>query len=732
MGSKKTYVGTSVSRLIADEQVTSAIKKGALTSSLNNKDILEEITDALVHSIATSGNAYYNYGKNKYALPLPTGQASTAFNTHGSTQVEEVIQSEVEMAEVVMDYCFFGNLNYFHILMEYITNTYGYDITTNKLDTLTILKGYPVSLSQLTLIGPTALIDAMSDDSLLVLDGNCYVRINELVSTIGAEIKYTWSVPPVHPEVVPTVYVETLSLGTDVTPVWFDVAADYYHARYVIGGSTKYFTYEKDIGTYPLLDNLFDLPSAELGSYFPWVHLRHNYTAIDADPGTEECISATALMRRLGIDLSMISSSISENPDIGYVIQAILMMGVPPESTNPVDQEYLYRYFDAMFNDLGGEITSLSAVDLVASFTPTDLVKKTNVIQDSKLLTNLSNLGIYRRLVTGVLGKVNTYHSTSSGFNIAIPRYNEDGGGVLYFLRYVSYMLYQKQVSATQYEEIQVVDLSCQYHVLGRYYTTGDTNDETNIILVPLDMSVVAKISLVKRETLYARSAHIVFNSVQVVKLEWYQEAWFTIVLFIVAIAIIVFSEGTMFKEALALLTGGFSIPALIIFLLDVAGVAFYTYAFKEIVKAIGIEDAIIIVLILSLKNLYTLFNAASIESGLVSAEYLLKLASGLLQGIQTMTTELTKDIMGEMDALNKEMESAFGELDKIRKEMEQSTVLNPMMLLGETPDEYYNRTVHSGNIGVKVYETVSKYVKTMLTLPEFDGFFESKEHGTT
>ena len=71
-------------------------------------------------------------------------------------------------------------------------------------------------------------------------------------------------------------------------------------------------------------------------------------------------------------------------------------------------------------------------------------------------------------------------------------------------------------------------------------------------------------------------------------------------------------------------------------------------------------------------------------------------------------------------------MNVKMDELEKLSKEMQQSPVLNPMILLGETPDEYYNRTVHSGNIGVRVYETVSKYVKTMLTLPEFEPTFVS------
>lgn len=732
MGSKKTYVGASVSRVMADEQVTSAIQSGTLTSILNNKDIMDEITDALVHSVATSGNTYYTYGKNNYVLPLPSGYPTDALNTHGATEVETVIQDEVEMAEVIMDYCFFGNLNYLHILMKTITDTYAYDITTNELDTLSVLKGYPVSLTQVTLIGPTVLIDALSDDSLKMLDGMIYVRIDEMVSTIGAEIKYTWEVPPVFPATLPTVHVESVSLGADVTPVWFDVAADYFHARYVIGGVTKYFTYEKEEGTYPTLDELFDASNGA-GSYYPWIHLRNNYTAIDVDPNTAECKSATKLMKKLGIDLSDMSASISENPDIGYVIQAVFMLGIPPETTNPVEQEYLYRYFDSMFLGLGGEVTVLSAIDLAASLTHTDLVKKYIVIQDSKLKTQLYNSGIYRRLVTGVLGSVGTYTSSFGIFTITIPRYTEDGGSTpINAYRTLEYMLYKKQVTATQYEEIQVIDLHCTYHVIGKYYTTGDTDDETNIILIPLDMSIVSQLSLIKREPLYARAMHIVFNSVQTVKLEWYETGIFKAFLFIVAFVVIVLSKGILVKEMLALIAGDITLYGVIILLMDLAGVVFYNYAFQELVKAVGIEDAFILLLVLSLKNLYTIFNAETIKAGLASAEYLMKLATGLMQGIQTMTTELTKDIVGELDALNKEMETAFGELDKLRKEMDSSKILKPFMLLGETPDEYYNRTVHSGNPGVKAYETVSKYVKTMLTLPEFDGFFESKEHGTT
>jgi hypothetical protein len=39
--------------------------------------------------------------------------------------------------------------------------------------------------------------------------------------------------------------------------------------------------------------------------------------------------------------------------------------------------------------------------------------------------------------------------------------------------------------------------------------------------------------------------------------------------------------------------------------------------------------------------------------------------------------------------------------------------------VFGETPDEFYNRTIHAGNIGILSVDAVSNYVEMQLRLPD-------------
>lgn len=728
--SRKRYVGTSVSRVITDDLIPSSIKQGTASSALLNTDMMESINTALTEGLASKGRNYYSYGKHSYTNGLPQGYPLTSIT--GAAEVETTIQDIIEEAEVVMSYSTFGDLNYYHVANTILLEDYGYDSITEELSVLTTAKGWPVTLNYKSLILTQDMLDNTSEESLRNLEGDCRVRVDAGATAIGFEINYAWTVV-INNYPLPDTYEshdETLIITTDLTPTGYVVTDEYFHAQYVIGGVTKYFLYKKGTGTYPLLDDLFDGEAISAGTYYPWIHFRNNFTPITADTESEEYITSKRLAKRIGLDLDTLSDSISENPNIGDVIQAVLLFGVPPETTNPLEQKYLYEYFNNMFLGLGGEVTGLDATALIASLTIENLVKKSIVIKDAKLTTSLTNRGLYRRLVTGVIGAVGVYGSASSSFSVISMEYTEDGSTMVPVSQSVSSMLYRKQVSLTQYEEIQVLDLTCNYKVIGGYYTTGDTDDDTNIILVPLDLAIMGMFNMLDKETLYARAMHFVFNSTVVIKVEWYQEAWFRFFLNALAIVVFIFSTGEAYKVSLVLLEAGASILYVIAaFVFQVVGVPLI---FKELVDVLGLENSIIVLLILSLYTGKVVFSAETLKQGLMAAEKLLMYASGLIGGISDMTKVLIEDISEDMLQFSTDMKVKMDELEKLSKEMNQSNVLNPLMLLGETPDEYYNRTVHSGNIGVRVYETVSKYVQTMLTLPEFDGFFESKEHGTT
>lgn len=726
--SRKRYVGTSISRVITDDLIPSAIKNGTASAALLNKDVMESINTALTDGLASKGRNYYSYGKNMYTHGLPQGYPLTSVT--GAAEVEDVIQDVIEGTEVVMSYSFFGDLNYYHIANTILLEDYGYDPITEELSVLTAAKGWPVTLDYNSLVLTQDMLDTASEDSLKNLEGDCRVRVDSGATAIGFEITYSWEEIitnhfPLPPTIVP--HTETLTVASDLIPTGYDNVSEYFHAQYVIGSTTKYFLYRKGDGTYTSLDVLFDGSPIDAGTYYPWIHFRNNFTPITAVPESEEYLTSRRLAKRIGLDLDSLSDSISENPDIGDVIQAVLMFAIPPETTNPLEQKYLYEYFDNMFLGLGGTVTSLDAASLIASLTIEDLVKKSIVIKDPKLTTSLSNRGLYRRLVTGTIGAVGTYGSTSSSFSTVSMEYTEDGITMQSIGQNVSSLLYRKQVSITQYEEIQILGLTCQYRVVGAYYTTGDI-EYNNITLIPLDLAVVQLFAPLDKETLYARAMHFVFNSTVVIKVEWYQTFWFRFILTVLAVVVLVKSVGTGIKVSLALIELGIpTVFAIAAFVLQVVAVPLI---FKELVDVLGLENSIIVLILVSLYTGKVVFSAETLKQGLMSAETLLMYASGLIGGISDMTNELIGDISEEMSQFSADMKVKMDELEKINKEMNQSNVLNPLMLLGETPDEYYNRTVHSGNIGVKVYETVSKYVQTMLTLPEFNGFFESTQNG--
>ena len=76
-------------------------------------------------------------------------------------------------------------------------------------------------------------------------------------------------------------------------------------------------------------------------------------------------------------------------------------------------------------------------------------------------------------------------------------------------------------------------------------------------------------------------------------------------------------------------------------------------------------------------------------------------------------------DLLGEQDQLNKYMDEQTKLLDKANELLENQTILSPFVIYGEKPEDFYNRTVHYGNIGTLGINAISSYVELALTLPK-------------
>ena len=81
-----------------------------------------------------------------------------------------------------------------------------------------------------------------------------------------------------------------------------------------------------------------------------------------------------------------------------------------------------------------------------------------------------------------------------------------------------------------------------------------------------------------------------------------------------------------------------------------------------------------------------------------------------------------------ETQIFQEQAEDALAELETAQELLETTDLLDPLLftdhlqpmtLLGEAPSTFYERTIHTGNIGTIGVEYVESYVSIALTLPD-------------
>jgi hypothetical protein len=446
------------------------------------------------------------------------------------------------------------------------------------------------------------------------------------------------------------------------------------------------------------------------GSYFPFGYFRFNKVSGLADKNSNWYKHSKKMMAYVGLDYDMITKAIHENPDIADVEQAMLTLAVPAVTSNPIEQRYLFDYFDELLG-LTGDTGSATQDQLNGGRPDTSII-----IQDARFKMALGFHHIYKKIVHGSLGAVGTHASGFGSDTVTETGVNVGDGSPVNWNTAVKYHYYRRQTTPDQYEEVRVIGLKMTYYIFEQYTTTGDETDE--ILLIPVDRSISHRYSVPDREQLYARSLHYVFNSRVVTKVKWYQTGIFKVIMVIIAVVIAFFSEQWELVGA-ALAAGTLTIEAfLYIMLIEVLKYVAFSVAIKLFVKVVGVKFAFIVAIVAALAGAYKSIEAGSI-SGAPWAKELLQLSTGLTKGINLELQREFKELKAEADEFSVFVKSQEDKLAEQRKELEVDNWLAPLVVFGEKPDEYYQRTVHSGNIGVLGLDAISAYVDVALALPK-------------
>lgn len=744
-GEDKTYVGTSVSRAIKDEAINPSWKTGALKALSNHGDITDYVSEELISNLGIKGKQYYNYGKRHYPYGLPSGQINTP--TQGQEAVEAILES-LENAGVVLAYSFYGGINYGHLAWKQVDATYQLN-GFNELQTLSVKKGSAVTLQSVALVMSEATRNALPGSAIRPLGKPFLLVQDNAQSGIAVQITYSWFSTQTVPASgdtpgynITTVIEESTRVALALTDAGFNPGDNYFQAAYLKGSDTRYWEYRIGAGTYPELDSIFDTAHTPLGSYFPFGYFRYEKVSMK-DPSQEEGYAASKkMMKKLGIDYDAMIDSIHENPDIKDVEQALLFMAVPPSTSNMVEQEYLFRYFSSLFSSLNGQVTELSQEGLAQSLLTNGLpLGATVVIEDTRFKMALDHRGLFKRQVDAVFGPVGTYTSgtTTVYESVAYTTYLGEGESrqestQLPFLSH----WYKKQVSATQYEEIQVLGLAMMYYIEpngSRYWHTTTGTGQDPILLVPLDLAVVDRMSLRKREELYSRAMHYVFNSLTVVHLKWYQTELFADLLLFAAIVftIVTLGQGYASLEA-AVALGAMTVAEAVAYVAMQALVYIGKMVVTQLfVKAVGVKIAFIVAIIAIATGVYRASGTDTLKDATKSLTVmgvnLVEVVNNLTGAINNSIKADFLDLRGEISEFDDYKKASMQLLEDAEKLLEKDTTLMCAIIPGESIGDLVQRTTY-GNIGTVALDAIHNYVERSLALPTFNDTMGRKFNG--
>lgn len=351
---RKTFVDTHITRVIQDKALPDSIKTAMLGSLYNGEDLIDSILEASTTAIPVKLDRMYQYAKNHSPNGLPTGEVYS--NTQGADQVQAVLDV-LEGEPVLIEYLRFGGPNTIHMAWMDLIEFYGYNPDTNILASLTASKGSSVYLEDMVVEIPDNL-RANYDEQELTVWGNPPSN----GYTPERRVSYLTNFNLVNRFVPPVVIPAATSLQVRVTYTWIqggvsktesivipprvpDNDLDFFQVKYKVGGVTKYWAYQYGEGTYPQLDAVFTNTQNVMGDFYPNIYFRLNKSNIGADTNSAQYKANAKMSKYIGMDYASMLDSIHENPDVTDIQQAFMTMGIPADSADAVELDYLFDFF---------------------------------------------------------------------------------------------------------------------------------------------------------------------------------------------------------------------------------------------------------------------------------------------------------------------------------------------------------------------------------------------------
>lgn len=755
--SKTSYtVNVTVQPVFEEEQIPTSALNGLIKGIMQEQDIVPSMLDEISQSMGIRAmTAMYNTQQKGYEPGIPSAQVATYIQA--KDQVISAIEANIGR-QITVDYYYMGPLNSMHFGWQYCHDVLGYLAATNELPVLTASTGFPCYLSDMKATYLREDFNWMlstNDTGMLTQLGpspRSGYRPSAPFNTLNGMGQYAeqpaYEVSDVATDDYVTIQYEFkdangsfVTRGVTVSMAAFDNTADFHMCRYTDStGKTGFFTYLHGSGTYPAIDLAYALEHSQFGTYFPWCYFRlqgEDAYEVETQTSMEQM---HAWCEQLGVSYDQLHDGVHADGDVDDVEQSLLLMAISPGNKHPACREYLYKHFSALHANALPQVQLDPTLEgKLNAFTSSP--SQMQHIRDNRFAMSFQFSGISRRRISGSIGKKGSYDSRFGIMSQDSQNYLTQtpvGTGVDNVFLQQPGWVYQHQVADAVYEEVIVYGLRVNYEVHAKKGFAASGEDPE--LLIPIDRAIVQTMSVPAREQLLCRALNMLVNTVIAYKSPWYASAGFKIVLLIVAVVVTILSGGTAWQSIVAAYGIGIGALALTILTIIVKAVVI-SYGVKLFAKLVGPRLALVIALAAVVYGNTTSAQAASAswaENLVAIGTSLVKEAGALSQqqiaaGIKDIVEDAeafsvwAKD---QMDGLSDNMLALGLNPAIVGLSAFDVVKMGPQLVLGENPSQYYDRTVHAGNIGTLAFDMTESYVAMQTTLPTFNQTQESFNYG--
>lgn len=772
---KKHYVDTAVVRVVEDKLVPDLLYSAIAETIFDDADITRTIQQESLY-----GN-FRNFEKaarwaskpGNYAFGLPNVRSQSSSDGFGEART--ALRADINKGDITVDYMQFRPLNNVHAGYKWVTENWGHNAATNELTVLSEQKGFPVYLDkmvsyhdqdtteeatvpEITSIGVFGnspfsgwtperkglinLPGSITQPSDLVIEQEVVVRPgieSVVIHWVGEKLTYVDSDPPADPPVVKERELIKGSYELDLSE--YDGDREYYQAKWSKNGETGYWIYDVLEGRYPALDRIFVPSGSNEGSFFPFIVFRNEAKNYAKTSSAEDLAGTVKLCKYMGFDYLDMSDQIHENDDVKDIRQAVMMVAVPITTDDQIQIEYLYEHFKEIKKDQHAKWEQnrpfSQAADLAAGSSDSYALQ----ISDADFSMSLSFDRIEIKEVSGDIPDGEMFSNSQSkgqAVTAILPGLRYTGPVIESNVRYIRKQLFpgaeiDGEWNPGVYEEIKITNPQIRFPIAlnGKKSVEGGANDDR--LLIPIDYNVAKKLNILKREHLYFVSLNLVFNSHVVQKVKWYQRGAFKIVLAVVAVVLAWFTYGATLKAYFAAIATAATaaaataaVIALAQFILGKIVVSVViSFAMQELAEIIGAEWAIALAVVAMSYGVYKGISSGA-WMGNTTAVKMVNLGNSLIGGANAALKDAFADWNKELQEFNLMKDELWEELKELQDALIQPVNvdpltfvdLQPLTIWGENPDQYYGRTVHSGNIGVESLQIVENFVPFSLRLP--------------